>query len=253
MQRGTARCGPKYLAGLLVGGVLLAGCGGGAIDTAPPASPATSATSAPVAATPRLASVDNFRDVAGEGYANAAGQHLTRGVLYRSNALTPNPADQAALDALHPTAVYDVRTAAEITQKPERVPAGAVYTNIPILSGDLTAAVKTIKTPDGARAFLTDMYRSFVTGPQERAGFAKLLTAVANTAGPQVINCTGGKDRTGWAAALLLIIAGVPQDTITKDYLLSNDYSRTSVQTTMDQIRASQGEAVAKLKSKLVP
>jgi len=39
---------------------------------------------------------------------------------------------------------------------------------------------------------------------------------------PLVFHCTAGKDRTGYAAALLLSVLGVDRDTIQDDYLLTN-------------------------------
>ena len=42
---------------------------------------------------------------------------------------------------------------------------------------------------------------------------------------PQLFHCTAGKDRTGWAAALLLDLAGVDRDLIVEDYLLTNTFS----------------------------
>jgi protein-tyrosine phosphatase len=38
-----------------------------------------------------------------------------------------------------------------------------------------------------------------------------------------LFHCTAGKDRTGWAAVLLLSILGVPHERILRDYLSSNE------------------------------
>jgi protein-tyrosine phosphatase len=37
-----------------------------------------------------------------------------------------------------------------------------------------------------------------------------------------VLHCTAGKDRTGVAAALILLALGVPRDQVLQDYLLTN-------------------------------
>lgn len=203
-------------------------------------------SSAPsVVEAPRLASVDNFRDVAGAGYTNKLGMHLRTGVFYRANAITPSDADLATLGGLNLSAVYDLRTDEEVAQKADHLPAGPEYVRIPILSGDLAAAVAKLRTPEDARAFMQDMNRSFVTDPAARAGFATLLTDLANTPGAQVYHCTAGKDRTGWTSALLQSIALVPQDTIMSDYLLTNDYTAASMERTYQGIKATQGQAVA--------
>jgi len=41
-----------------------------------------------------------------------------------------------------------------------------------------------------------------------------------------VIHCTAGKDRTGFACALILHTLGVADDVISEDYLLTNRYYR---------------------------
>jgi protein-tyrosine phosphatase len=41
-----------------------------------------------------------------------------------------------------------------------------------------------------------------------------------------VIHCTAGKDRTGFACALVLHALGVPDDQISQDYLLTNRFYR---------------------------
>lgn len=195
---------------------------------------------------PRLATVDNFRDVAGPGYRTPLG-HMRTGVFYRANALTPNDADLATLTSLNLTAMYDVRTDEEVAQKPDRLPAGPEYVHIPILSGDLAAGVAELKTPEDARNFMQDMNRSFVTDPAARAGFATLLTDLAETPGSQVFHCTAGKDRTGWASALLQSIAGVSHTTIMSDYLLTNEYTAESMARSRAGIAASLGEDVAEV------
>jgi protein-tyrosine phosphatase len=41
-----------------------------------------------------------------------------------------------------------------------------------------------------------------------------------------VIHCTAGKDRTGFACALILHALGVSEDVISEDYLLTNRFYR---------------------------
>lgn len=193
----------------------------------------------------RLQSVDNFRDVAGDagdGYAVTGGGSMAQGVVYRSNKLQPDDADLATLDSLHLTADYDLRTDAEIaspfTGGEDILPEGTEYVQIPIDAGDVVEAVMSgqIDSADAARDYMRDMYRGFVRDADTRDAFGELLTDLARTGGPQVLHCSQGKDRTGWAAMLLQHIAGVPAGTIMDDYLLTNEYSAGSIQDALDKI-----------------
>jgi protein-tyrosine phosphatase len=57
------------------------------------------------------------------------------------------------------------------------------------------------------------------------AEYAHFLQAVLQAQGQPVLwHCTAGKDRAGFAAALLLKMLGVDFDTIQQDYLLSGKY-----------------------------
>ena len=54
--------------------------------------------------------------------------------------------------------------------------------------------------------------------------YRTLATLASPGALPAMYNCAGGKDRTGVISALLLGIAGVPEDVIAEDYALSARY-----------------------------
>src|SRR5258708_38840565 len=71
---------------------------------------------------------------------------------------------------------------------------------------------------------MRESYRNYVryNTPSFRALFAHLLEDRA----PLVIHCTAGKDRTGFACALILHALGVPDDLIAEDYLLTNRFYR---------------------------
>ncbi|QCQ90972.1 tyrosine-protein phosphatase [Rhodococcus sp. SGAir0479] len=234
---------------LLLAGAAAAGAAG-SLDL--PALGSTGSSAPTVVETPRLASVDNFRDVAGPGYKNALGLPMRTGVFYRANAVVPSDEDLATLESLGLSAIYDVRTDQEVADKPDRLPAGAEYVRIPILSGDLAGAAFQLQSPEEGRAFMRDMNRSFVSDASVRAGFTTLLTDLAETSGPQLFHCTAGKDRTGWAAALLQSIAGVPRETIMADYLLTNEYTADSMARTLQGLAARFGQERADIFAPLV-
>ncbi len=66
------------------------------------------------------------------------------------------------------------------------------------------------------------MNRRFVTDPKQRERIGSLMRGIAGARGTVVIHCTEGKDRTGWVSALLQMIAGVGDEQIMDEYLLSN-------------------------------
>ncbi|GAB3243351.1 tyrosine-protein phosphatase [Nocardioides dilutus] len=174
----------------------------------------------------RLASADNFRDVAGidTPYVAGDGVPLRRGVLFRSNELQLSDADAHSVASLGVTAVYDLRHDHEVEAHPDVPVPGASWHHLEV-KGIPMEAVSSLETREAATEVMHEVYRSFVDKPGARAAFAELLTRIADTEGAQLFHCTAGKDRTGWAAALLLHIAGVDEETILADYLLTNDFS----------------------------
>jgi protein-tyrosine phosphatase len=167
-----------------------------------------------------LASDPNLRDIG--GYRTTDGQWVRMGVVYRSQALALSPADLTVINNLGITADYDLRTTEEIAASPDVVPAGASYTNLNVMA-DISLA-PTLTSPASAEQYMEEIEQDFVTNPTAQAGFGTLLTDIANSKGAVLYHCTAGKDRTGWATAVLLTLLGVPQATVVQDYLLSNTY-----------------------------
>jgi protein tyrosine/serine phosphatase len=200
--------------------------------------------------TPRLTSVNNFRDVAGaddEGaYRTSSGRNLQRGVIYRSSVLDPSPTDLATLNTLGIVADYDLRTPGEIALVSDILPTGAIYRNINIAGTAGSPSPTSLASADDAIAFMEAAYAKFVADSGIRGRFAEVLQKLAAVNnGSQVYHCTGGKDRTGWTTAILLSVLGVPRNVIIEDYLLTNIYSAVSIQASYQQMIAVYGQAYA--------
>ncbi|SPB12906.1 protein-tyrosine phosphatase [Caballeronia novacaledonica] len=229
----------------VAGSALLAGCGGGGSD-----SPAgiDSSTNARIAAAPRLASVDNFRDIAGADaasvYKTSSGQMLRRGVFFRANALSPSAADLATLATLDIHAIYDLRTPSEITKQPDATLNGATWINFNLVGTD-SPGMPTINTAADAIAMMENGERQMVLDAGYRQRLAQLFTAMANGQNAQLYHCSAGKDRTGWVTAVLLSLVDVPQSVIMQDYLLTNTYTAADIAAQYAGMAKAYGQAYA--------
>ncbi|MDL4821778.1 tyrosine-protein phosphatase [Actinomadura opuntiae] len=225
---------PARTSGVLLGTALLAGA-----LIAPPAladapAQAPSATSA-LAAAPRLATAANFRDLG--GYATADGRHVRTGVVYRSNSLADlSAADQQTLLGLGITLDVDLRNVQERSDDPDRLPAGIAYKVADV--EDLSHGISFADPALGS--LLYGFLMGLITGSSNLGqsiaypfmvdysgasrAYRDLLTSIAANPGATVFHCTAGKDRTGWGAAVLLPLLGVPKATVYQDYLASNTY-----------------------------
>src|SRR5699024_12408529 len=109
----------------------------------------------------------------------------------------------------------DPHTPHEIARQPDVVPAGAQSLAVDVLAGHPSAATFTgagTFDVDDARREMALTYERFVLGEDERAGFGRAVHALARSTGPAIVHCTAGKDRTGWVAAVLQLLAGVDED-----------------------------------------
>jgi protein tyrosine/serine phosphatase/uncharacterized protein YhjY with autotransporter beta-barrel domain len=188
--------------------------------------------------TPRLKSIDNFRDVAGitTAYSTAHDGTMRAGVFYRSNAITPSAADLATLNSLGIKAVYDLRTTSEIAGTPDTMLNGATYQNIDIIGATTSGSNITnisFNSAADAVAMMEQTNRAFVNDAGMRSQFGTLFNALASVDAAQLFHCTAGKDRTGWTAAVLQSIAGVDNATIMANYLATNDYTAARVAATL--------------------
>ena len=95
----------------------------------------------------------------------------------------------------------------------------------------------------GVDRLFIQMYRNFVSLPSAKKAYRSLFLSLANPQkAPNVFHCTNGKDRTGWAAASLLTLLGVPKERVYEDYLLSNDYLLPFHQKQIDAFVAKGGD-----------
>ena len=174
-----------------------------------------------------LAGASNFRDLG--GYPTRDGRHVRWRQIFRSNHLGHiTEADSEILRDLRIKSAFDFRGTEE------RVVAACALAEIAVhslpIEPTVVASLRTRVTEAGALSpadaleVMRDSYRNYVrhNTPRFRALFSHLLGDHA----PLVIHCTAGKDRTGFACALILHALGVSDDLIAEDYLLTNRFYR---------------------------
>ena len=189
----------------------------------PPAKPSTLQPDLQAARQVPLAGASNFRDLG--GYPGSGGRPLRFGLLYRSDNLAGlGPDDHAVLAARGLTHSFDFRGMDERAATPYQLPGVqqrhlAIEPNVVQRMQELAAAGQTMTAPVVA-GLMQELYRSLVNDHAHR--FAELFDHLLQTDTPLVFHCTAGKDRTGVAAALILLALGVPRDVVLQDYLLSN-------------------------------
>ena len=158
-------------------------------------------------------------------------------MLYRSTGLDKLAgADEAPFAALGIRSIYDLRTEAEREAEPDRVPDGTEYVVADVLKDSSGAApaqlLRILSDPKAAEEMLGGGksieifrrgYREIVSLPSAHAAYRRLFSDLTEERHrPALFHCTTGKERTGWAAAAMLTVLGVPDDLVMREYLLTN-------------------------------
>ena len=170
-----------------------------------------------------LAGATNFRDLG--GYVGHGGQAVKWRRLFRSDHLAGlTSEDQALLADLGVARAVDFRGQAESAAYAYALP-GVAYHPLHIEPTVVQRALELQRTgrqltAQDAVDLMQDTYRGFVHDNAPR--FAELFRLLLASDTPTVFHCTAGKDRTGFAAALILLALGVRRDVVMHDYLLTN-------------------------------
>ena len=202
-----------------------------------------------------IASVPNLRDLG--GYKTKDGKTVKRGLVYRSNQLHHvSPEDMKKISELGLKNSFDLRTFGERQPRPDEVPPEVDVVWLDVLADapgagpaqnerlmqDPKAANEAFGGGKADEGFIAS-YRQFVSLPSAQHEFRKLFLMLGDENElPALFHCTTGKDRTGWAAAALLTLLGVPKEVIMEDYLRSNDYIIPMYQEVIDKFVEAGGE-----------
>ncbi|MGZ9222784.1 MAG: tyrosine-protein phosphatase [Anaerolineales bacterium] len=199
-----------------------------------------------------FAGAKNFRDLG--GYQTTDARTIRWGKLYRSDSLHKlTPADLKRLTSLSLDRIIDFRADHEIAEEPDRLPAGT------------ESRVVRISILDSSTQIWRDSREQFIKGnlqnvdpvhfmiqtnmdlgtrftPQMQTFVQEVLSANGY---PLLFHCAAGKDRTGFAAAILLRILGIPQPAVMEDYLLSNQYYLSAHKWNLTLLQLAKGKSFA--------
>ncbi|MCU0597738.1 MAG: tyrosine-protein phosphatase [Desulfobacterales bacterium] len=171
----------------------------------------------------------NFRDIG--GYLTQDGRRVRWGKVFRSDGLSRlTDHDHRLMKNMGIRRIIDFRTPAEIESSPDRLPAdGSMsHVNLAVTHGtiDFVEALKRLKKGDSTWLTPDFMVNGYVNNIDQFAHvWGSVINQVAISDGdPVLFHCTGGKDRTGTCAALILLALGVPEETVVDDHQLSNIY-----------------------------
>ena len=190
-----------------------------------------------------LEGAPNFRDLG--GYATGDGRSVRWGLFYRSDNLAHlTDADLEKISALGIRLVCDFRGADERADEPDRLPATSPPAVAELEVSDPSFSATALRERIGSgdldtldlRQLLIEANRLFAGrfAPQYAAMFDR-ITREENL--PALVHCTAGKDRAGFASALILRVLGVPMQTVEEDFLLTNNYTAAKIERTLLVIR----------------
>jgi protein-tyrosine phosphatase len=182
--------------------------------------------------------VRNFRDIG--GHRTVTGARVRTGRIYRAGHLADATDDDLrALEQLRIGVVIDFRGPTDIADEgDDRLPPGARLVSIPMFDPARGADIRTLLY-EGAPEVVAETFgegraleamargaANLVTDTTRVQQYGEMLRTIIEADAPAIIHCSAGKDRTGWAASLMLLALGVPEQTVIDHYLESNLHRR---------------------------
>jgi protein-tyrosine phosphatase len=203
--------------------------------------------------------LSNFRDVG--GLSTRDGRTVRTGVLFRSDELSRlTTADVQTLQGFGIRLICDLRSADESRKRGPRLGGASIRTvNVPLHDQRMQDGLrrKVIGFLVGATGgdrfwkFGRSYYHHIAFERPER--IREVITLLANDENqPAVLHCSAGRDRTGFVAALIQLLVGVPYEAVRADYLRTNDYFASRIAKFIRVLRVATLGQVSEQRMRLV-
>ena len=184
----------------------------------------------------------NFRDLG--GYATEDGRSVKWGTFYRSDKLADlSDADLEEVAGLGIRLVCDFRGPDEWREEPDRLPTNPAPEVAHLEIWDPSFSSKGFREAMTDSESEIDLGNLLVEGNRLFAGkfsdrYAAMFERITKPENlPSLVHCTAGKDRAGFASALILRSLGVPMETVYEDFLLTNHYTAKRIEQQVFMIR----------------
>ena len=183
-----------------------------------------------------LQGTPNFRDFG--GYPAEGGRKVKWEYLFRSGQLSAlSDQDIELVGGLKLDLVFDFRRVDEQYQEPSKLPESSPprIVSVPITPGSNASFFgQTDTDPVAMFDFMVDVNRDFAEA--QTATYAHMFKEILEVGNARLlVHCAAGKDRTGFAAAMILLALGVPRELVMRDYMLTAEFF--SPQLEIDRLR----------------
>ena len=200
------------------------------------------------------------------GYVTEDGRKVRENVLMRSGNLRDATDEdiRKLSEEYHLTTIVDFRDPGEIEMKPDREIPGAENINISLADSEgggieaflaiLAAAASAEASGEGSSEAASseggavrpavggaqpDMYTRMFVRDATLNGFREFIDLLLEQDEDSVIlyHCSSGKDRTGTATLILLTLLGVDEETILRDFALTNVFLADEIEAAVEEAR----------------
>ena len=156
---------------------------------------------------------------------NINNKRIRTGKLFRSDKLSKISNDDIVkIKELNIRYIIDFRSETERNHSPNIIIDGITYINLSIDANKDISGIKDVVngvSNKPIKQFLIDINKDFIL--KYHSIFLKFIKIILEKKEPILFHCTAGKDRTGFASALILYLLDFSIDNIYDEYLYTNE------------------------------